>query len=117
MSFNGKKYPFLSEEFQKMSDEEIDARLPDEFKGMRRIFTHPGQILPRAMETLGITRVQLQDDLDLSEEELQSLLAGKMDVSAELAEKLEACIGASAEMFLNMQRSHDITKKVFDPKP
>lgn len=117
MSHDDKRYPCLSDKFQDMSDEEIDALLPEEFKGMRRIMTHPGELLEDAMGISGLSKEFLKSSLGLSEDEFQTLKAGKLHLTEELAQKMADCIEGNKEMLLRMQENHYITKRVFDPQP
>lgn len=78
---------------------------------MPGITTHPGELLrDEILPTLGWTRQHLADHLGVSRQTLQQVLAEKRSLSVDLALRLEAALGSSAEMWLRMQMDHDLAQ-------
>lgn len=68
---------------------------------------HPGEVLREYLpEDVSIGEVA--SHLGVTRQALSALLNGRAGVSASMALRLEGSLGASAEMWLNMQTSHDL---------
>ena len=71
---------------------------------------HPGQVIAIGLEETGIKRMTLAAALGVSSNTLYKLLEGKQAVTAEMAVRLEAVWGSTAETWLNLQMAHDLWK-------
>jgi antitoxin HigA-1 len=70
---------------------------------------HPGEVLREYLpEDVSIGEVAKR--LGVTRQALSALLNGRAGVSASMALRLEGALGTSAEMWLNMQTSHDLWK-------
>ncbi len=68
---------------------------------------HPGVVLREYLpENVSIGEVAKH--LGVTRQALSALLNGRAGVSASMALRLEGSLGTSAEMWLNMQTSHDL---------
>jgi len=68
---------------------------------------HPGEVLREYLpEDVSIGEVARH--LGVTRQALSALLNGRAGVSASMALRLEGSLGTSAEMWLNMQTSHDL---------
>ncbi len=68
---------------------------------------HPGEVLREYLpQALGVTEVAKR--LGVTRQALSALLNGRGGVSAEMALRLEAALGTSAEMWLEMQAGYDL---------
>ena len=68
---------------------------------------HPGEVLREYLpETLGVTESAKR--LGVSRQALSAVLNGRAGVSAEMALRLEAALGTSAEMWVEMQAGYDL---------
>jgi addiction module HigA family antidote len=68
---------------------------------------HPGEVLREYLpETLGVTESAKR--LDVTRQALSALLNGRAGVSAQMASRLEAALGTSAEMWMEMQAGYDL---------
>ena len=68
---------------------------------------HPGEVLREYLpENVSIGEVARH--LGVTRQALSALLNGRAGVSASMALRLEGSLGTSAEMWLNMQTSHDL---------
>ena len=70
---------------------------------------HPGEVLREYLpENLAVTEAAKR--LGVTRQSLSALLNGRAGVSAEMALRLEAALGTSAEMWLEMQAGYDLWK-------
>lgn len=70
---------------------------------------HPAETLREdVLPALGVSKVALAEALGVSRQTLYDVLAEKQGVSAAMAIRLEAVVGGSAEMWMNLQASHDL---------
>ena len=70
---------------------------------------HPGRVLLEdVMEPLGVSRAQLARDIDVSTTRINALLAGKRSMTPDLALRLAAHFGTSAELWLKLQADYDL---------
>ncbi len=69
---------------------------------------HPGELLrEEIVPALGITEPALADALCVSRQTLHDIMVCKRAVTAEMASQLEAVVGSSARMWLNLQTEYD----------
>lgn len=68
---------------------------------------HPGSGLKDDFEELGLSIAQAADALGISRSQLHRVVAGKSDISAELALRLEVVIGSTADAWLRRQAAYD----------
>lgn len=77
---------------------------------------HPGEVLREYLpETLGVGEVAAR--LGVTRQALSALLNGRAGVSAEMALRLEAALGTSAEMWVEMQAGYDLWQARQHTKP
>ena len=68
---------------------------------------HPGEVLREYLpKELPVTEAAQR--LGVSRQALSALLNGRAGISAEMALRLEAALGTSAEMWVQMQAAHDL---------
>ncbi len=60
------------------------------------------------LEEQGITRTALARELGISRNTLYKLLEGRQGVTAEMAVRLEAVWGSTAQTWLRLQADHDL---------
>ncbi len=76
-----------------------------------RVTTHPGEMLREEfMIPLGLSANALAIRLRISAPRLHAILHEKRAVTPDTAMRLARCFGTSAQMWLNMQQLHDLTK-------
>jgi antitoxin HigA-1 len=68
---------------------------------------HPGGVL-REFLPKDLPVGEIASRLGVSRQALSALLNGRAGVSAEMALRLEAALGTSAEMWVQMQANHDL---------
>ena len=77
---------------------------------------HPGEVLREYLpESLGVTEAARR--LGVTRQALSALLNGRAGISAEMALRLEAALGTSAEMWIEMQAGHDLWQARQQPQP
>ena len=77
---------------------------------------HPGAVLREFLpEDLPVTEVASR--LGVSRQALSALLNCRAGISAEMALRLEAALGTSAEMWVRMQADHDLWQARQQAKP
>ena len=70
---------------------------------------HPAETISEdVLPGLGMSKLAFAKALGVSRQTLHDLLTQKQGVSAQMAVRLEAVIGGSAEMWLNLQAAHDL---------
>ena len=68
---------------------------------------HPGEVLREYLpEALGVTEAAKR--LGVTRQALSAVLNARAGVSAEMALRLEAALGTSAEMWVEMQAGYDL---------
>ena len=68
---------------------------------------HPGEVLREYLPE-GLSIGEVAKRLGVTRQALSALLNGRAGVSAPMALRLEGALGTSAEMWLNMQTTHDL---------
>lgn len=76
---------------------------------MRRIAVAPGETIKEQMEEQNIDFNSLAVKLDLSYEELEDLLCGKLPINEELAKKLENVFDIEKDFWLSLQATYEDT--------
>ncbi len=69
---------------------------------------HPGDVLKDGVIEAGITVTEFADRLGVSRVTLSKLLNAQQGVSAEMAVRLAAALGTSADVWLHMQANFDL---------
>ena len=77
---------------------------------------HPGEVL-REYLPVGLAVTEAAKRLGVTRQALSALLNGRAGVSAEMALRLEAALGTSAEMWIEMQAGYELWKARQRPKP
>lgn len=77
--------------------------------GMRPI--HPGEILKEEyLEPLGITPAALARALHVSAPTVNDIVRERRNISADVALRLAAALGTTAQFWLNLQAAYDLRK-------
>lgn len=72
--------------------------------------THPGEIIKSIIDDLGLTIVDTAKKLGVTRQALTNVTTQKAAISPEMALRLEAVFGSTAEMWLRMQDAWDLAK-------
>ena len=77
---------------------------------------HPGEVLREYLPE-GVTVGDAAGQLGVSRQALSAILNGRAGVSADMALRLAAALGTSAEMWLEMQSAWDLWQARQNPPP
>lgn len=69
--------------------------------------SHPGEIIARELAEMGISANRFTSEAGIQPE----LLEGKVDVNAELAIRIAAIMGSTADFWLRLQHSYDLRQQ------
>jgi addiction module HigA family antidote len=71
---------------------------------------HPGELISATLEELGAGISAAARQLGVTRQQLHNLIAGRSAVSPEMAVRLEAGLGRTAETWLRMQVNYDLAQ-------
>lgn len=71
---------------------------------------HPGLVIRNELEELGISISDAARSLGISRQQLHAIVAGRSAVTPEMAVRLEAGIGSTADTWLRLQAAHDLAR-------
>ena len=76
-----------------------------------RIPTHPGEILlEEFLNPLGITQVAFAKHVEVPLQRINEIIRGKRGVTLETAWLFSQALGTTPELWINLQRNHDLAK-------
>lgn len=75
---------------------------------MTRTPIHPGEILADELDELALTATELADQLRVPANCIDEIIAGKRNLTAEIALRLGKYFGTTAEFWLNLQKSYEL---------
>jgi addiction module HigA family antidote len=70
---------------------------------------HPGEILADELEARAMTQRALAEAIGRPEQVISEIVHGKKGITAETALQLAAAFGVSAEFWMNLQTSYELT--------
>ncbi len=76
---------------------------------------HPGEVLQEWLSGVSVTQAAAQ--LGVTRASLSRILHGHAGISADMALRLAALLGTSAEMWLGMQSAYDLWQAAQQPRP
>ena len=76
---------------------------------------HPGAVLQEWLAEVSVTQAAAQ--LSVTRAHLSRILHGHADISADMALRLSALLGTSAEMWLGMQSAYNLWHAALQPRP
>ena len=78
---------------------------------LSRVTTHPGEVLGEEfLKPLGMSANALAIALRVPATRISAILKGERSVTADTALRLARFFGTSAELWINLQAMHDLTK-------
>lgn len=75
---------------------------------IKRLPTHPGDVLKEELECRKISQKRFSQVLGVSYTMLNEILNGKRSVTSDFALMVEAALGIKAEMLINMQTRYNM---------
>lgn len=78
---------------------------------LQRVTTSPGEVLAQEyLEPMGLSQRQLARSIRVPESRIGGIVRGERAMTAETALRLARFFDNSAEFWLNLQQSHDLSK-------
>ena len=78
---------------------------------MTRITTHPGEMLKHEfLIPMNLSASALARSMRVPANRITELVNGRHDITGDTALRLERVLGVSAEFWMRLQSSHDLTK-------
>lgn len=82
---------------------------------IKRLPTHPGEVLKEELEVRGITQKQFAEATEISYTMLNEILNAKRPVTSDIALLVEAALGVNAELLVNMQSRYNMAQARMKP--
>lgn len=80
-----------------------------------RLPTHPGEVLKEELEARGITQAKFSTCIGVPYTMLNEILNGKRPVSTDFALLVEAALGISPDLLINMQSRYNMAQARMKP--
>jgi addiction module HigA family antidote len=71
---------------------------------------HPGEFLREELAERGISQSHLAAHIGVTPGVVNLICNGRRGISPEMAKKLAAALGTTAELWMNLQRSYDLDR-------
>jgi antitoxin HigA-1 len=71
---------------------------------------HPGRIVKAALDDLAVSVTSAAEALGVTRQQLNNIIAGRSGITPEMALRLEAGIGSTAETWIDMQKAYDLAQ-------
>ena len=71
---------------------------------------HPGRIVKAALDDLAVPVAKAAEALGVTRQQLNNIIAGRSSITPEMALRLEAGIGSTAETWIDMQKAFDLAQ-------
>lgn len=77
-------------------------------EAIKRLPTHPGDVLKEEIESRGISQKKFAELLGVPYTQMNEILNGKRPVSTDFALMVEAALGITPELLINMQNRYNM---------
>ena len=71
---------------------------------------HPGLLVKECLEDLGLSVAEAAAALHITRQQLHNVIAGRSNVTPEMAIRFEKAFGSTADTWLRMQMNHDLAQ-------
>lgn len=71
---------------------------------------HPGRLVKHELDELGLSVAEAAKALGISRQQLHAVIAGRSAVSPEMALRLEAGMGSTADTWMRLQAAFDLAQ-------
>lgn len=71
---------------------------------------HPGRLVKDEIDALGLSVAKAAEGLGVTRQQLYRVLRGESGISPEMAVRLEAGVGSTADTWLKMQINYDLAE-------
>jgi antitoxin HigA-1 len=69
---------------------------------------HPGLLVKECLDDLGLSVAQAAKGLGITRQQLHNVIAGRSNVTPEMAIRFEKAFGSKADTWLRMQMNYDL---------
>lgn len=76
---------------------------------------HPGELVKDSIEYLELSVAEAAKGLGITRQQLYRIVNGQSGISPDVALRLEAAIGSTADHWLRMQASYDLAQARLNP--
>lgn len=77
----------------------------------KRVLSHPGEILQHEyLEPLGLSARALAANIGVPANRISEIIKGRRGVTADTALRLGRYFGTTAQLWLNLQNNHDLSR-------
>jgi len=71
---------------------------------------HPGLLVKECLDDLGLSVAEAAKGLGITRQQLHNVIAGRSNVTPEMAIRFEKAFGSTADTWLRMQMNHDLAR-------
>lgn len=71
---------------------------------------HPGELVKACLDDLGLTVAEAAKGLGITRQQLHNVIAGRSNVTPEMAIRFEKAFGSTADTWLRMQMNYDLVQ-------
>jgi antitoxin HigA-1 len=71
---------------------------------------HPGLLIKECLEDLGLSVAEAAKGLGVTRQQLHNVIAGRSNLTPEMAIRLEKAFGSTADTWLRMQMNYDLAQ-------
>src|SRR5690242_3747273 len=71
---------------------------------------HPGELVEACIDDLGLSVAEAAKGLGVTRQQLHNVIAGRSNVTPEMAIRLEKAFGSTADTWLRMQMNYDLAQ-------
>lgn len=75
---------------------------------------HPGEFLNEILQDAGITPYRIAKDIHVPPTRIGDIIKGKRAITVDTAMRLSAYLGTTAQYWLNLQNSYDLSQHEID---
>jgi addiction module HigA family antidote len=71
---------------------------------------HPGQLVKECLEDLRLSVAEAAKGIGITRQQLHNVIAGRSNVTPEMAVRFEKAFGSTADTWLRMQMNYDLAQ-------
>jgi len=71
---------------------------------------HPGKLVKECLDDLGLSVVEAAKGIGITRQQLHNVVAGRSNVTPEMAIRFEKAFGSTADTWLRMQMNYDLAQ-------
>jgi addiction module HigA family antidote len=71
---------------------------------------HPGELVKACIDDLGLSVAEAAKGIGITRQQLHNVIAGRSNVTPEMAIRFEKAFGSTAETWLRMQMNYDLAQ-------